>query len=146
MSATLARVEAHVFRTPIDVPVRTSFGIMTERAAVLQRGSVVWQGEAAALRDDPESLERWLGIVIKELTQLRRDRLTFGMVVGIPVVQLVLFGFAINADPKGLPTAVLAAEHSQLSRSIVAAIANTGYFTITREAATEAELRDQGLI
>ncbi|PZF76449.1 ABC transporter permease [Aestuariivirga litoralis] len=78
-------------------------------------------------------------MIIKEALQLRRDRLTFAMMFIVPIVQLVLFGFAINADPKGLPTAVLVSEHSQLSRSIVAAIGNTGYFTVTREAATEAE-------
>ncbi|WP_374332377.1 ABC transporter permease [Aestuariivirga sp.] len=78
-------------------------------------------------------------MIIKEALQLRRDRLTFAMMFVVPIVQLVLFGFAINADPKGLPTAVLVSEHSELSRSIIAAIQNTGYFTITREAATEAE-------
>ena len=82
---------------------------------------------------------RLWAMIIKEALQLRRDRLTFAMMFIVPIVQLVLFGFAINADPKGLPTAVLVSEHSQLSRSLVAAIANTGYFTITREAATEAE-------
>lgn len=82
---------------------------------------------------------RLWAMFIKEALQLRRDRLTFAMMFVVPIVQLVLFGFAINADPKGLPTAVLVSEHSQLSRSIVAAIGNTGYFTITREAATEAE-------
>lgn len=84
-------------------------------------------------------LARLWAMIIKEALQLRRDRLTFAMMFIVPIVQLVLFGFAINADPKGLPTAVLVSEHSQLSRSMVAAIANTGYFTITREAATEAE-------
>ena len=84
-------------------------------------------------------LARLWAMIIKEALQLRRDRLTFAMMFIVPIVQLVLFGFAINADPKGLPTAVLVAEHSQLSRSIIAAIGNTGYFTITREAATEAE-------
>ena len=49
------------------------------------------------------SLTRWWGIVLKEFLQLRRDRITFGMVVGIPIVQLVLFGYAINTDPKHLP-------------------------------------------
>lgn len=82
---------------------------------------------------------RLWAMIIKEALQLRRDRLTFAMMFIVPIVQLVLFGFAINADPKGLPTAVLASEHSALSRSIIAAIENTGYFTITREAATEAE-------
>ncbi len=82
---------------------------------------------------------RLWAMIIKEALQLRRDRLTFAMMFVVPIVQLVLFGFAINADPKGLPTAVLVSEHSELSRSIIAAIQNTGYFTITREAATEAE-------
>lgn len=82
---------------------------------------------------------RLWAMIIKEALQLRRDRLTFAMMFIVPIVQLVLFGFAINADPKGLPTAVLVSEHSALSRSIVTAIGNTGYFTVTREAATEAE-------
>ena len=82
---------------------------------------------------------RLWAMIIKEALQLRRDRLTFAMMFIVPIVQLVLFGFAINADPKGLPTAVLVSEHSELSRSILAAIGSTGYFTITREAATEAE-------
>ncbi|MEI7600589.1 MAG: ABC transporter permease [Aestuariivirga sp.] len=82
---------------------------------------------------------RLWAMFIKEALQLRRDRLTFAMMFIVPIVQLVLFGFAINADPKGLPTAVLVSEHSELSRSLVAAIGNTGYFTITKEAATEAE-------
>ena len=59
------------------------------------------------------------------------------MMFGMPIMQLVLFGFAINADPKGLPTAVLASEHSALSRSLVSAIGNTGYFTVVEAAATE---------
>ena len=50
---------------------------------------------------------RWLGIVIKEFIQLKRDRLTFGMILGIPIIQLLIFGFAINSDPKHLPTVVL---------------------------------------
>lgn len=54
------------------------------------------------------SFSRWLGILIKEFIQLKRDRLTFGMIVGIPIIQLLLFGFAINADPKHMPTAVVA--------------------------------------
>ena len=82
---------------------------------------------------------RLWAMFIKEALQLRRDRLTFAMMFIVPIVQLVLFGFAINADPKGLPTAVLVSEHSELSRSLVAAIGNTGYFTVTKEAATEAE-------
>ena len=52
--------------------------------------------------------------MLKEFIQLKRDRLTFGMIIGIPVMQLILFGFAINSDPKQLPTAVLAADHGVL--------------------------------
>ena len=80
---------------------------------------------------------RLWAIMIKEALQLRRDRLTFAMMFAVPIMQLILFGFAINADPRGLPTAVLVSEQSELSRGLVQAIANTGYFTITAEAANE---------
>ncbi|WP_174873532.1 ABC transporter permease [Vogesella oryzae] len=76
------------------------------------------------------SWQRWLGIMIKEFTQLRRDRLTFGMIVGIPVVQLMLFGFAINSDPKHMPTAVVMAEPGPFARDYLAAMQNSGYFDI----------------
>lgn len=85
------------------------------------------------------SLSRWLGIVAKEFIQLRRDRLTFGMIVGIPVVQLVLFGYAINSDPKHLPTAVLAAERSEFTRSILSGLKNSEYFSFVGEARDEVE-------
>jgi ABC-2 type transport system permease protein len=84
-------------------------------------------------------LQRLWAIMVKEARQLRRDRLTFAMMFGIPIVQLVLFGFAINTDPKGLPAAVLAYEHSSLSRAIISAVGNTGYFSFTAEPSTEAE-------
>jgi ABC-2 type transport system permease protein len=80
---------------------------------------------------------RLWAIIVKEALQLRRDRLTFAMMFAVPIVQLILFGFAINADPRGLPTAVLVAEQTELSRGLVQAIANTGYFTITVEVANE---------
>jgi ABC-2 type transport system permease protein len=95
------------------------------------------------------SWSRWMGIITKEFIQLRRDRLTFGMVVGIPILQLILFGFAINADPKQLPTAVLDADHSVYARSIVQGLRNSGYFRIDHEVATEAqadELITQGAV
>ncbi len=85
------------------------------------------------------SVSRWLGIVGKELIQLRRDRLTFGMIVGIPIIQLVLFGFAINADPKHLPTAALIADRSEFSRSIMAGLKNSDYFAFIGEARDEAD-------
>jgi ABC-2 type transport system permease protein len=80
---------------------------------------------------------RFAAIAIKELTQLRRDRLTFGMVIGIPVLQLVLFGYAINADPKHLPLVLVDNDHSQLARSFTAALKNTGYFDLVGAAPTE---------
>lgn len=70
---------------------------------------------------------------------MRRDRLTFAMIVGIPILQLILFGFAINADPKALPTAMLSADSSVFSRSFVRAMENTGYFRVERSVATAAE-------
>jgi len=78
------------------------------------------------------SLSRWLGIIAKEFIQLKRDRLTFGMIIGIPVLQLMLFGFAINSDPKNLPTAIHAIDPSPYARSVVAAMQNSGYFRIVR--------------
>src|SRR6185369_5354011 len=85
------------------------------------------------------SWSRWMGIITKEFIQLRRDRLTFGMVVGIPILQLILFGFAINADPKEMPTAVLDADHSAYARSVVQGLRNSGYFRVDHEVATEAQ-------
>lgn len=76
------------------------------------------------------SLSRWLGIMLKEFIQLKRDRLTFGMIVGIPIMQLMLFGFAINSDPKHLPTAVVMADPGPLARAYVAALHNSEYFKI----------------
>jgi ABC-2 type transport system permease protein len=72
------------------------------------------------------SWSRWSGIVVKEFVQLRRDRLTFAMIVGIPVMQLLLFGFAINSDPKDLPTAVLSQDNSTQARTLVSAIQASG--------------------
>jgi len=73
---------------------------------------------------------------------MRRDRVTFGMMVGIPMVQLILFGFAINTNPKHLPTAVYAADDSVFSRSMVWSLRNSGYFDVTREARTGAEIEN----
>jgi ABC-2 type transport system permease protein len=85
------------------------------------------------------SISRWLGIVGKEFIQLKRDRLTFGMIVGIPIIQLVLFGFAINSDPKHLPTAALIADRSEFSRSILSGLKNSEYFAFVGEARDEAD-------
>ncbi|MBL8701413.1 MAG: ABC transporter permease [Alphaproteobacteria bacterium] len=84
-------------------------------------------------------LARVLAMTIKEARQLRRDRLTFAMMLGIPIMQLMLFGFAINSDPRDLPAAIVAADQSTVTRAIAAAIANTGYVRFVREPASEAE-------
>lgn len=68
--------------------------------------------------------------MLKEFLQLRRDRVTFGMIIGLPIIQLMLFGFAINSDPRHMPTAVIAADHSDFTRSFVAALENTTYFKV----------------
>src|SRR5580693_8130274 len=82
---------------------------------------------------------RSLAMVIKEFIQLRRDRVSFAMIVMIPVMQLMLFGFAINTTPRNLPTAVLLQEDSDLARSILKALENTAYFRFTREVHDVAE-------
>ena len=85
------------------------------------------------------SWHRFIAVLAKEFVQMRRDRLTFAMMVGIPIIQLILFGFAINSDPKALPTAVLAADNSIFSRSFVRAMENSGYFRVVRQLSSEAE-------
>ncbi|CAN0452362.1 unnamed protein product, partial [Phaeothamnion confervicola] len=70
---------------------------------------------------------------------MMRDRVTFGIMVGIPLMQLLLFGFAINSDPKHLPTAIRAADQGPFARTFVAALRQSGYFTLVREPATDAE-------
>jgi ABC-2 type transport system permease protein len=88
------------------------------------------------------SWSRWVGIIVKEFIQLKRDRLTFGMIIGIPVLQLILFGYAINSDPKRLPTAVLSADASAYSRTLLAAMQTSGYFRIEKHVADEKELEN----
>src|SRR5947199_5855490 len=78
-------------------------------------------------------------MILKEFLQLRRDRITFATMITIPLVQLVLFGYAINTTPRDLPTAVLLQESSDVGRSILAALQNTKYFKITHLARDEDE-------
>ncbi|MGZ5959682.1 MAG: ABC transporter permease [Rhizomicrobium sp.] len=87
------------------------------------------------------SFKRIAAILVKEVIQLRRDRLTFAMIVGIPVMQLLLFGFAINNDPKHLPAAVAISDPGTFSDSIVAALANSGYYDIKLATNSPAEAR-----
>ncbi|MGE4290846.1 MAG: ABC transporter permease [Desulfovibrio sp.] len=93
------------------------------------------------------SWSRFKAVVSKEFVQMRRDRLTFAMLIGIPLMQLVLFGYAINSDPRHLPTAVLSADNSPYARSIVAAMRNSDYFEVRVLPDSRAEIRrllDQG--
>jgi ABC-2 type transport system permease protein len=95
------------------------------------------------------SWQRWLGIVVKEFIQLKRDRLTFGMILGIPIIQLLIFGFAINSDPKHLPTVVLPHESNAFTRDYLAAMKNSGYFDIAGSVGSEREaneLLDKGAV
>src|SRR6266513_1024189 len=85
---------------------------------------------------------RSFAMLVKEFIQLRRDRVSFAMIVMIPVMQLLLFGFAINTTPRNLPTAVLLQEDSDLARSILKAMENTAYFRFTREVHDVAEFDD----
>ena len=101
---------------------------------------------SAADGPDREIKERPFGfwrrsyaMMVKEFIQLRRDRVSFAMIVMIPVMQLLLFGYAINTTPRHLPTAVLLQEDSDLGRSILKAMENTSYFQFTREVHTVAE-------
>lgn len=88
------------------------------------------------------SLRRWWSIVLKEFLQLRRDRVTFGMIVGLPVLQLLLFGFAINTDPRHMPTAVIAADHSEFTRSLVASMQTSRYFRMVGTLPDETAARE----
>jgi ABC-2 type transport system permease protein len=85
------------------------------------------------------SWRRFRAVLIKEFIQMRRDRLTFAMIIGVPLLQLTLFGYAINTDPKHLPTALLVADQGVFTRSLVRALENSEYFEVVRQATSEAE-------
>ncbi len=89
------------------------------------------------------SFRRFLAVLRKEWIQVRRDPFTLRMIILLPVMQLFLFGYAINADPRHLPAGLLSADHSKYERTLVAALKNTGYYDI-RELSSEAEA-EQGL-
>ncbi len=88
------------------------------------------------------SFARLWGIVVKEFVQMKRDRLTFAMILGIPLLQLTLFGYAINSDPRHLPAAVLSADQGPQSRALLSALRNSTYFHFVREVRSEREARD----
>ena len=88
------------------------------------------------------SATRVFAVMIKEFKQLTRDRLTYAMMLAIPVLQLLLFGYAINSEPRHLPTALLVQEDTVFARSITSALRNSAYFDLTAQARTPAELDD----
>ncbi|MBZ0149607.1 MAG: ABC transporter permease, partial [Pseudorhodoplanes sp.] len=100
----------------------------------------------AAARDSTPRKGRWSGFLrrtgamtVKEFIQLRRDRVSFVMIIAIPLMQLILFGYAINTTPRNLPTAVLLQESSDIGRSILKAMQNTRYFSVIYQVQDEEE-------
>jgi ABC-2 type transport system permease protein len=87
------------------------------------------------------TLSRTFAVMVKEFIHMRRDRLTFAMMVGIPIIQLVLFGFAINTDPRQLPTAAIVADQGPHVRAILSGMENSGYFRFVGQAEGEAQAR-----
>ena len=82
---------------------------------------------------------RLLAVMTKEFIQMRRDKTTIGMIVGIPLIQLILFGFAINMNPRHLPTAVVGVDQSVFTRRILTSMENSTYFQFISPSSTEAE-------
>jgi ABC-2 type transport system permease protein len=95
------------------------------------------------------SFARVFAVLLKEFVQMRRDRVTLAMILGVPVMQLLLFGFAINLDPKHLPTAISADDSGRFTRALVAALSNSDYFTIVKTTSSPAQakrLLDEGTV
>ena len=92
------------------------------------------------IADARGSLSRFLAMLVKEFIQLRRDRITLATMISVPLMQLFLFGYAINTTPRHLPTAVLLQENTDVGRSILAALRNTAFFDIRHVATSEAEM------
>ncbi|MBT1158278.1 ABC transporter permease [Aminobacter anthyllidis] len=88
------------------------------------------------------SFARLGALLTKEFIQMRRDRITFAMMLGVPLMQLVLFGFAINSDPKSLPAALVATSNDQYTRAMVSALQNTNYYRFDHIAETSAEAEE----
>ncbi|TBW36930.1 ABC transporter permease [Siculibacillus lacustris] len=85
------------------------------------------------------SLSRLWAILAKEMVQMRRDRITFAMMLGVPIMQLLLFGYAINTDPKRLPAAIVAVSQDRYTRAVVTALETTGYFRFEAQPSSLAE-------
>jgi ABC-2 type transport system permease protein len=98
--------------------------------------------KGAGRRRDPGFVARMWAMIVKEFVQMRRDRMTFATMLIVPIMQLVLFGYAINTDPKHLPTAVLVRDEGPLTRAVLSAMQNTDYFDF-REQVNDAEELDR---
>jgi ABC-2 type transport system permease protein len=85
------------------------------------------------------SLHRLLAIIVKEFVHIKRDKRTFALIVLIPLVEIILFGYAINSDPKYLPTVVVTSDYSSFTRSLIAGMRNSEYFYVTKTLTSEAE-------
>jgi ABC-2 type transport system permease protein len=97
--------------------------------------------------NDRFSFRRVIAVLLKEFVQIRRDRVTLAMVLGVPIMQLFLFGFAINLDPKHLPTAISADDSGRFTRALVAELSNSDYFSLVETTKSPAEakrLLDEG--
>jgi ABC-2 type transport system permease protein len=97
-------------------------------------------GNGQAARHDPGFFTRTWAMIVKEFVQMKRDRMTFATMLIVPVMQLTLFGYAINTDPKQLPTAVLARDNGPLTRAVLSAMKNTDYFDFKVQVHDAAEL------
>ena len=86
------------------------------------------------------SLARVGAVMVKEFTQLRRDRITYAMILVLPLVQLLLFGYAINTDPRHMPAAVVSHDHGQLADAVVATLERTSYVDVEYLPASEYEM------
>ncbi|MBW8864336.1 MAG: ABC transporter permease [Verrucomicrobia bacterium] len=87
------------------------------------------------------NFRRFCAMVVKEFIQMRRDRMTFGMMIGVPMLQLMLFGYAINSNPKHLPTAVYSQDNGVFARTIIWGMRNSSYFDIVSEPKNEKEIQ-----
>jgi ABC-2 type transport system permease protein len=88
------------------------------------------------------SLTRLRALLAKEFIQMRRDRITFAMMLAVPLMQLVLFGYAINNDPKALPSALVTTSQDQYTRAMVSALEMTGYYRFRHVVGSAAEAED----
>ena len=95
---------------------------------------------AAGVRPDPGVFRRMWAMIVKEFVQMRRDRMTFATMLFVPILQLTLFGFAINTDPKHMPTAVLVRDEGPLTRAVLQAMRNTDYFDFRKQVRSSDEL------